>query len=452
MAGTISVGGLASGLDTNSIIDQLVAIERRPVTLLQTKQAEVRATHAAIDVFTAKLSNVRAAAKALQTPDDVLVRKASSSDGDVLTATAGSGALPGAVSLDVEQLARVSIAGATVGLTSADATVATSAGQLRFQVGTGDVIAIDVDETTTLTELVGAINDEQAGVTATAVNLGTASNPNYRLQLVTQATGASQTLSILQDDTTLAVSTAQTGGNARFTVSGFTGTFERETNLFSDVLSGVAISLKQEGSAQITIDDDTAAITKKAQTLAVVFNDLVTFVAGQSIVEQQDGAGSAPTVGTLAGDGTIRRILDALHQELSDVVPGATGFINLSGIGFATQKDGTVLFAESEFTAALAADADGLAGLFAGVGSDKGVADRLVDLIDLLTESGGVVASRTKGLDEEAASLQKDIDTGNRTVDTVQEQLRLQFAALESLVSSLQQQSDFVTNALKGLS
>lgn len=449
---TIQIGGLATGLDTSKIIDQLVGIEQQPVKLLQSKQADVLATRASIDVFTAKLSNVRAAAKALQTPEDVLVRKAASSDEGILTAVAGSGATPGTVSLNVSQLARVSIAGATVGKASGDATIATGAGHLRFQVGTGDVIDVGVDETTTLNQLVGKINDKQAGVTATAVNLGTASVPNYRLQIVTKATGESQTLTVLQDDTALAVQTAQTGRNARFTVSGFTGTFERETNSFSDVLTGVSVSLKQEGAAQITVDDDTAAITNKAKTLAAAFNDLVTFVAGQSTVDQADGQGTDANVGTLAGDSTIRRIVDSLHDELSGVVAGTSGVINLSGLGFATQKDGTVKFSEDDFKKALADDPDALARVFSGVGTGQGAADRLVDLIDTLNQAGGAIASRTKGLDAEAASLQHDIDSGNSNVDTIKAQLTAQFTALETLVSNLQQQSSFITSALKGLS
>ena len=71
-----------------------------------------------------------------------------------------------------------------------------------------------------------------------AVNLGTASSPDFRLEIVSRATGATSTVTVTHDDTALAVQTAQAGQNAQFTVSGFSGTFERESNTFGDVLSG----------------------------------------------------------------------------------------------------------------------------------------------------------------------------------------------------------------------
>jgi flagellar hook-associated protein 2 len=449
MAGVIQVGGLASGLDTNTIIDKLVAIERRPIALLEIERDAVRNTRASIDTFTKRLSVLREAATALRTPSDVLVRKASSSNADTLSATAGSGAAPGTVTLNVTSLARVSIAGASVGLSSASSTVATGAGTLRFQVGTGDVVSVDVSDTTTLSDLVSAINAKEAGVTATAVNLGTGSAPQYRLQLVTQATGAGNTISILGDDTTLAIGTTQTGANARFTVSGFSGTFERETNAFSDVLPGVAISLKGEGTARITVENDTTAITAKGKALADAYNEIVRFVDSQSAVTAT-GDGEDVVLGSLATDGTVRRVVDGLREALSVVVPGTEGFVNASGVGFATQRDGTVAFDAAAFTAALGENADAVAALFGGVGTTAGAADRLAQLADEFQATGGVLAARTSGLDRDLKRIETDLIAGERNLVIVRQQLESQFTALESLVSGLQQQSNFLTNALRG--
>ena len=448
MAGVIQVGGLASGLDTNTIIDKLVAIERRPVALLEIELAETKTTRTSIDTFTAKLAVLREAAAGLRTPEDVLARKASSSNTDTLTATAGTGATPGSVTLNVSGLARASIAGATVGVASADATVATGAGSFRFQVGSGNVISVDVTAATSLTELVNAINDKKAGVTATAVNLGTGSSPNYRLQLATQATGAEQTISVLQDDTTLAVATSQTGANARFTLSGFSGTFERETNVFSDVLPGVTFSLKNTGSAQVTVENDVAAITAKGTALADAYNEVVKFVQSQSQVSG-GGDGKEVILGSLSNDSTIRRVVDGLHQGLTNGVAGTSRFVNLSGLGFATQQDGTIKFSAATFTAAVGTDADAVAAVFAGAGTGTGAADRLVKLADDLQQSGGVIASRTSGLDQDVRRIESDIAAGTRNLEIVKLHLQQQFAALESLVSGLQQQSSTITNAFK---
>lgn len=449
MAGVIQVGGLASGLDTNSIIDKLVAIERRPVDLLQNELVAAQDTRTSIDTFTKKLAVLREAAAALKDPQDVLVRKASSSNGTILSATAGRGAAPGSARFNIESLARVSIAGASVGVASGDAKIANGAGTLRFQVGTGDVVSLDVTDQTSLTDLVGAINDKKAGVTATAVNLGTSASPNYRLQLVSQTTGASQTISILQDDTSLGLATSQTGSNARFSLEGFTGTFERESNTFADVLPGVTVSLLNTGTADVQVTNDNEAINAKAQALSKAFSELVSYVGSQtSVTKSSDG--EDVFLGSLATDTTIRRVLQTLHDQISNAVPGTSNFTNLSSLGFATQKDGTINFDSATFSAALGEDADALAAVFAGAGDTDGVADRLLDMIDDLQKAGGVIDARTKGLDQDTRRIQTDIEVGTRNVDAVKVQLQQQFAALESLVSTLQQQGTYITNALKG--
>ena len=225
MAGVIQVGGLATGLDTNSIIDQLVKLERRPIGLLEQQQVAVEDSQAAFATFGAKLAALRGAADALGTVDKVLVGKASSSNESVVGAVAGSSASRGTVTVDVTQLARGSVAGASTGLGSATGTVATGAGTFKFQVGSGAVQSVALTTATTLQDLANGINDLNAGVTASAVNLGTAASPDYRLSIVSRTTGDSSTITVVQDDTTLAVQTTQTGRNAEFTVSGFTDAF-----------------------------------------------------------------------------------------------------------------------------------------------------------------------------------------------------------------------------------
>src|SRR5690606_27106979 len=129
------------------------------------------------------------------------------------------------------------------GLTSEDSVVAAGSGTFQFRLGTGEVRSIDVDETTTLGQLVTKINELGAGVTASAVNIGTSDAPDYRLRLATLGTGSSNELTIVGDDTTLGVTVGQQAQNASLTVSGFTDPFARETNVVGDVIPGVSLTL-----------------------------------------------------------------------------------------------------------------------------------------------------------------------------------------------------------------
>src|SRR5262249_31944104 len=149
----------------------------------------------------------------------------------------------------------------------------------------GDVHTVNVDGTTTLQNLVDSINALDAGVTASAVNLGTSSSPDYRLQLVSDHTGSASSIAVVRDDTNLAVQTTQSGQDAHFTVAGFSGTFARDTNSFSDVLTGVTFSLKAQGTATVTVDTDTDAVVNQVKSLVTAFNDLQSFVDGESTVQ-----------------------------------------------------------------------------------------------------------------------------------------------------------------------
>jgi flagellar hook-associated protein 2 len=449
MAGVIAVGGLATGLDTNKLIDQLVAVQHQPIDLLQARLAEVQSSQASLSTLSAKLAAFKSAADALKTTAAVLVRSASSSDDTVATAVAGEGAAAGSVTLTVSQVARGSTASSANGVASITSTVAAGAGTFSFQVGSGEVQQVAVDASTTLEELAAAINGLGAGVNASTVNLGTTAAPDYRLQLKSATTGASSTITILQDDTSLGVATTQTGLNAQFTIDGFSGTFERETNTFSDVLNGVTFSLKSAGETTITVVDDAAAISTKAQALADAFNDIVNFVAGESTVTKSQDSQTV-TLGSLANNSTVRRLIDQLHGTFSAAVAGASDkYVNLGSIGFATQQDGTILFNAGTFQSALAEDATGVAQVFAGNGTGAGVANDLSSLISTLTDAGGALPLASQSLDQDVQDLQSQIDAGERGITAFRDQLSARFSALEVLVSGLQQQSSFLSQAFR---
>lgn len=449
MAGIIAFGGLATGLDTSKLIDSLVAIERRPITLLNNQLSAVQATQASLTTLGSKLTALKTASDALKTTGDFLVRKATSSVDTVATAAAGSGAAAGSVTITVGQVARGSVASSTVGVSSTSATIALGVGSFKFKVGSGSEQTVALTAATTLQDLVNGINNLAAGVTASAVNLGTAASPDYRLQLTSNATGASSTITVTQDNTSIVVAVSQTGQNASFTITGFTGTFARESNTFSDVLTGVTFNLKAAGSATITVTDDADAIVKKVQALVAAFNDAVKFVAGESeVTKTKDG--SDVTVGSLANSSTAKRLIDQLHSTFSEAVTGApTQYVNLSSVGLATQSDGSVKFDESAFRAALTANPTAVAQVFAGNGTGAGVATDLSTLVTNATGASGAITIGTNALNNGVQTLQDQIDAADRAAKQVETGLRAQFTALETLVGSLQSQSSFLAQAFK---
>src|SRR5947207_6833709 len=99
MPGTISIGGIASGLDTNSIIDQLVALEKQPLNILQAKRDSVVAQQTALQTFNTKILAFLSAVDKVRDNGDVIARKATSSNTGVLAVTADGTAAPGTTSI-----------------------------------------------------------------------------------------------------------------------------------------------------------------------------------------------------------------------------------------------------------------------------------------------------------------------------------------------------------------
>src|SRR3712207_9094419 len=99
----MSVDGLVSGLDTTSLISQLVQAEAAPQAQLKTKLSTTTASATAYRAVNTRFDAVRTAAEALTKPESWSAVKATSSASTV-TATAGTAALPGSVTFAVTQL------------------------------------------------------------------------------------------------------------------------------------------------------------------------------------------------------------------------------------------------------------------------------------------------------------------------------------------------------------
>ncbi len=446
--GTINFSGLATGIDTTSIINQLVALERAPLDTLQAQRDALAARQTALQTFNSKVLAFLNAVDAVRGGTDVLGRTATSTDSSVVTATASSAASVGTTDISVLGLARDAIATSANGTASATATVAAGSGSFVFRVGSGANHTISIDGTTTLQGLADAINNLGAGVSASVVNAGTAAAPDFRLRLATTATGASNDLTIVTDNTSLGVAVTHSAANARFTVTGFTDPLSRESNTFNDVIPGVTLTLAGgTGPATVAVTTDVQSATANVQQVVSTFNDIVTFVASQSQVTQDTSTTDhAVQAGPLAFDGTVSSIVSQLHDVASGTVAGLSGSVTLlAQVGITTNRDGTLAFDTAAFAAALTADPASVAALFAGNGTVGGVADRLHDYLTTLTQSGGMLAGDSTSVSDQIASLDDQLAAGQRRLDDYQQTLRTTFTNLELLVNSLQVQGGYLS-------
>ncbi len=181
---SISFSGLASGIDSSSIISQLTTVAQKPVTLLQSKDDAYNASLSAWQQLNTSLSALQTAAVALTRASTFSAASATSSNAAVATVTTLPGAALGGHSLSVTRLAQAQkVVSASV------ASGSTALGRAGSFLLNGKTIS--VSGTDALTDISVKINAAKAGVSATVVNVGPG---DFRLTLTSNQTGAANTV------------------------------------------------------------------------------------------------------------------------------------------------------------------------------------------------------------------------------------------------------------------
>lgn len=174
--GGFSIGGLISGLDSNTLIEQLVQLERQPIVRLNNRIGALRTEQDALRNVRTLLTTLRDRAQDFQLGSIFDQFAAPSSNEGVLTTSFNTGSpVLGSYSLNVIQLASATTANGSAPLGSAiNPSVALDSSGFGTEVTAGDFTingqTINVDPTTdSLNSILNAINNSGAGVIATYV-------------------------------------------------------------------------------------------------------------------------------------------------------------------------------------------------------------------------------------------------------------------------------------------
>jgi flagellar hook-associated protein 2 len=219
--------GIASGINYDELVTNLIAVESRPITILQQRQADYQLEISSVLLLSTRLSSFKSAVDTLDDREQFNTKTASvtsTSDGvELLSASASSAAAVGSYDIEVNQLAAADKKASQGWVDQNTTAIASGSGTFRFKVGTaGAVTAISVTDTMTLQGLRDAINSAGAGVTASIINDSTGSNP-YRLILSADDTGSSNTIDITQNDTDLDFSNKKVEAAYAYTTNTYSG-------------------------------------------------------------------------------------------------------------------------------------------------------------------------------------------------------------------------------------
>jgi flagellar hook-associated protein 2 len=195
---------------------------------------------------------------------------------------------------------------------------------------------------------------------------------------------------------------------------------------------------------KLTIANDDAAVLARARKFVDEYNAL----AGK-IAELRSFEPTTKKAGPLLGDALLRAVEMELRGNLTNPVDGQEGtYKTLASIGITTQKDGKLGLDAEKFNAAIEADFDGVARLF---GSENGVASRLSKSLDARLQADSEINARTKRLNEKSVSLQKEQATLEARMLKVEQRYRAQFTALDTMLSNMQNTSNYLTQQLANI-
>ena len=444
--------GIASGIDINGLVTQLVATERAPAAQrLQRYQDQIDGKISALGVLKSSLSTLQTSLGTLKSETVFQVRKTSSTDDKVFTATATPSAAPGNYNVEVIQLAKAHKLSSAAFATGSSAVVGT--GTLSVAVGSATFDVVINSTNSTLASVRDAINaaPDNKGVRASLI----ATADGARLVLTSNKTGLASALRVTQAggdgglsvlvydpgvSTTLTQLDAALDAQAKLEGNLVTSS----NNIIEGAIDGVTITLKDQKPGTILTlgvsNDSAAAIDRVKKFVTDTNSALVTMRSLRSY------NAATKVAGPLLGDSILRDIEAQVRREL--ITPATTGVATvntLASIGIITNADGSLKLDEVKLTAALTGNFDSVGKLF---GAADGVGKRLSDALTRFLDSSAQIATRTETLTQNKRGIERDRSALDARMNIVEQRYRKQFQAMDRILTDLQSTSSYIAQQL----
>jgi flagellar hook-associated protein 2 len=476
---SLQITGLASGLNTNAVVQALMAAQQQQVTHLQNQQSGITALNKQLTSIQTALQTVADDAQALGSPTLFNNSQTISSTNSTLvgaTATGSNGAVVGSYQIAVTALA--------------------SASQRTFLFGSptnADTVTIDGHDTNLAAgasahDFVNAINnDKNATVWATVTgtdpstgksqvvlserNTGAPPAPTPPATQPPFVTVANDSEGALSEQTQYATA----GTNAAYSING--GPTQTST---SNTISGVAIASPNSGtpgatqtipgvslslnaltgSVPITVTvgapaPSTQNIQTAVQKFITDYNSAITQIQTQLT---QTPSRSDPTQGTLYNDSDLRNLLSSMRQQMTQTLSGlpgsyhsmlqigvSTGSSTGSGTISASSLAGDLNLNTNALTTALTSDPTSVHQMM------QSWSIKFSSLVDPEAGPGGTMSTRIQTDTTRNSFLATQISNLQKANQLKQSQLVKEFAAMEAALSQNQSTASWLTNQLNAL-
>ncbi|OAD82224.1 flagellar hook protein [Comamonas thiooxydans] len=457
----ISSIGIGSGLEVETIVSQLVALESKPIAALQTKATGINTQISAFSQLKSQISNLQDQIDKLTKPATWLGNTLTSSNSTQVTGTATSSAVQATYDVEVSQMA----AGQTIGSGLVASGTTLGPGKLTISMGTygsngltpntkdGKNVSFSVDitaEDDSLAKIAAKINAAKGDVSATVLK----DHTGERLVLQSKTTGVNSAFSV----------EAEGAGLQQFAYNGTDGTMKRSveaqdtlakingidmashTNVFEEVAAGVTLTVAQKSAkdaapVRITIANDTATAKTALKNLVESYNALSNALKTMTAYDKD-----SKTAGTLQGDSTAINLQSAMRRLLSG--PGGEGgaFTSLSQMGIAFQTDGTLKIDDTKLDKALK-DPESMSKFFTSDVADAnqdGLAVRMKDFTSGMLATGGTFSTKDETLKNALKRNTADQERQTARVTAYEARVRAQYSRLDTQMASLKALDTYV--------
>ena len=444
----ISSLGIGSGLDIENIITQLLELESEPLVQLQRNRASVETSISGIGQAKSTLGDLEAIAERLG--NTTLGQSVVSSDSSVFTVEITdpdaqfSNQPVDVIAVPAAQRLQSKVYG------SADAII--GQGQLNISLGSE---SFNIDVTTanqSITQIADSINaaSDNPGIKASVSN----NNGEYRLQLIAsdlQGAASKINVNVIDNDgnasdiqglSALSFNPGQQSLTEQQSASDFViridGTdYTSADGQFDNVINGVNLQAIAVGEAQLSTDKSVTRSTVKAnlEDFAESYNNVT-----NTFNELRNSA--------LGNDGLLlqaqRRIQDALASSLSTGSSLSYAF----ELGLTFNKEGVLSVDTERLDTALDTR---LSEVVSFLADDRGFGQQITSLLSNYTSTGGLLDNRSERLSLSTSDIDDQIVNMAERLERTETRLRRQYSALDGLLASLQNTSDYVQQQLSSL-
>jgi len=423
-------GAATPGIDVTAAVNAAITAAEAPEQAWLNQQSVLQNQTSALNQLQTDASNLDSDMQALNSLTGPLsARSVSSSNTNILTASAASGTSPGNHVVVVNNLATV--ASWSSG-TFASGTTALPAGSFTITNGSGASTTITTDGTQTLSDAAQQINTAGLGLSASVVTDASGS----RIVIAADSSGSASNFSI-SGSSGFGFTQAETGNNATLTVDGVS--LSSGSNTVTGAIPGVTLNLLSPSAGtqvSLSVVPDTTQATQAINQFVNDYNQAISDLNAEFAFNS-----STNSEGPLAGDTTVLNLQNDLLGALDYTYTpssGSTTVPNLSSLGITVNNNGALSVDTGALQSALNNNFSDVQSFFQG-SSFNGFANMLdQQLTTFIAPGNGAFTVDIQNSASENTTLQNDIaNFQTNYIQPLQTQLQSEYSQAEILLQQL---------------